>query len=153
MARGTCYGISRVKENALSFEPSDIYDLAGDEFDYVGEENLDDDIRGLMKWLEDKGTDVQLNFEDGEAIFSIKISDDVKRNCFRSQYEEFKKKAAAVTLDDFALRDPYQLRNLVEDVFSDAVYSYEMGFLTLDRWIREAECGKTYYLAKAYLIH
>ena len=153
MSRGTCYGIMQSVDDALSFDPYSIMDLAGNEFDYVGEDNSPDDIEYLVNWLKNNGANVFVSLVDGEQVFSFEMTEDIKRNCFRSQYEEFKKMAEAITLDEFALKDPYKLRQLVEDPFSDAVYSYSMGFQPIDRWLRESGVGITYYFARAFLIH
>ena len=154
MARGFIFGVSCNKDEAMAFEASDVYDLAGPEFDWVSDENNPDAVRELadrFRQLPGVTVLVETDDEDGEPIFVITFTDEAKRAYFQARLVELKACVYNLTLDEFALSDPYELRWLVNNTYADAVFCDF--FMTMDSFIREAVVGEPYYLKYAYLMH
>lgn len=84
-------------------------------------------------------------------MWYFSINEDVKRNWFKSKFEDFKKRVSDLTLDQFSTEDPYEIRWLLNDTYNDAVFG-DLGFQTMDAFIRKAPCD-TYYVSHAYLMH
>ena len=149
MARGTLYGISCNREDAECFSPVDVYDHAGHDFDYINDGDSPECVVSLVERLESLGAEIGKE----EGVYFIIIDEETKRHYFVERLIAFKKRAAEISLDEFALDDPYDLRWMVDNTNSDAAYSYDYGFCTMDQWIRSAAINEKYYLAHAYCMH
>ncbi len=164
MARGYVFGVSANREwiRSCSFAGS-LDSMYGYEFKSLDKRNSPKAIEDLMTALSLAGAETgkrnvhdALYFyeleEDEEKLYWFKLTDDVKSNWFQRQFNKTKTSIAAMTLDQFAADGLHSHHRLADDLDSDAVYGNISGFQTLDSFIRNAECGKTYYVKTAYLM-
>ena len=150
MARGVCFCIADNVENAVDIDYDTVtFYVPETETDYFLEENDTEAVASLMDCLKAYGATI--GEENGVSWFVV--NEQVKRNYFFKQYEEFLHKARTLTIDEFALSDTYELMKLIDDPFSDGVYESGYGFRTLDNFIRNAEIGKKYFIKNAYYMH
>ena len=150
MARGVCYCVANSAESAADIDFDNVTaSVSDDETDYFYEENDEEAVANLLACLQNHGAII--GEEDGVKYFMV--NDQMKRNFFFKNYEEFLCRSRTLTIDEFALDDPYKLKMLIDDPFSDGVYDPSEGFRTLDKYIRLTEPGKKYFIKNAYCMH
>ena len=118
--------------------------------DYVDEDtNRDEDIQWLVDCYEKYG--MEYNKEEGYVVFK----EDFKENYFRERFKLFKEAVDELTFEDFAYdmrANLYKVRSLMEDRFSFYVYFIDY-WMTFDRFVRQLEKGKKYYLGATINYH
>ena len=120
--------------------------------DYVGKSEREEDIAELVDYLAEKAPDC---FEYDLAENSITFKAGFKQKYFRQKFEEFKRKAAAIELKDFAedTYKTYELMQLLDDRHS--YYVYMNGYWeTFDSFVRGTmEEGKKYFIGATFDYH
>lgn len=111
------------------------------------------------KWIEnltDKlsacGISIHEDDPDEEAC-SFEITQDNKNAWFKASFEALKKALNATSIDNFSsdTGTATQLINHIDDN-SDAYVCFNNCFMTMDRFIRSAEPGITFYLNKCCVV-
>ena len=153
MGRGFMYGIAETKEGALAVSSSDLWDRAGYDFDWIEDNNDVESIRCLMRKLKKLGATIGRRYKKGcDPIFWFTLPEGFKQKYFKPQFEKFKEAANKLTLDEYAAADPYEVRWLLNDSYSDAVYDGDE-FKSLDDFVRYAVTGQRYWVTKSYYMH
>ena len=118
--------------------------------DYVDEDtNRDEDIQWLVDCYEKYG--MEYNKEEDYVIFKKGF----KKNYFRERFKLFKETIDELTFEDFAYgtrANLYKIKSLMEDRFSFYVY-FDDYWMTFDRFVRQLEKGKKYYLGATIDYH
>lgn len=98
--------------------------------------------------------------DDGEVceVPYVVITDDVKRNYFRSMLERLRKLAASISLDQFAGIDAgnyklIEIKHAVQDDYGDMVYLENMYHYALDEFMRVVVDGTKCYIGNVVLLH
>lgn len=118
--------------------------------DYVDEDtNRDEDIQWLVDCYKKYG--MEYNKKEDYIIFKKGF----KKNYFRERFELFKETIDELTFEDFAYdtrANLYKIKSLMEDRFSFYVY-FDDYWMTFDRFVRQLEEGKKYYLGATIDYH
>ena len=145
--RGYIYEVTSEINNIGFMNESDFYSLVGVEADYfVDAEYEDDNVKDYLEGWKKYGaeTGIEKN-DDGEEIPWIIFNRNARRNFFKNRFDEMKKVATEITLDEFSTDDICTFKSLIFDNYGDAVYLNSC-FYTEDDFIRMAEAGRKYYI-------
>lgn len=145
--RGYIYEVTTEIDNLGFMDESDFYNLAGVEADYfsnaAAEEVLVKEyLEAWVKYGAETGTEEN---DDGEKIPWIIFNRKACKNFFKKRFNEMKKAAAEITLDEFSTDEVCILKNLIFDNYGDAVY-LDSCFYAEDDFIRDIEIGRKYYV-------
>lgn len=152
MARGHLYELQRDIDHLCAAE-DDFYRLVEIEFDYI--ETVENEAKLLTDFFAELGMCIgQVKHSDKEKpIYWVDITDEGKRNYFRSQYETFMQQIKNLTLDEFINSSTvWNLQYSLEDTYGDAVTTQYDQFISFDRFMREAEPGR-YYIGATFYMH
>lgn len=124
-------------------------------FDIMEDANPDSTkkwIKNLTDKLSVCGISIHENDPDEEAC-SFEITQDNKNAWFKASFEALKKALNATSIDNFSsdTSTATQLINHIDDN-SDAYVCFNNCFMTMDRFIRSAEPGITFYLNKCCIV-
>lgn len=157
MARGHLY--EATTDLALyptgTFSESDFYSYAGHQFDYISELGYDESLElgnelanRMAAYGAKTGTEkVEEGCMDGDIPYFI-LTDEVVHNYFDGRLKSLKEMVNGMTVDRF-VKKSWELKNLVEDVYSDAV-SFNGSFQTLDRFIKDSPKDVKIYIGKVF---
>lgn len=149
--RGFLYEIAKEVADLHQIYADEITNTyGGSEFSWSEDVKDEMPIIDLLDCLKVQGAETGVD-ECSNHFFVLKQC--VKESFFRKSYEEFKKMADNMTLEEFSNSDLYRFQELIECRFSDAAYLHGHGFLTIDRFIREAEPGVMYRIGNVIGMH
>ena len=90
--------------------------------------------------------------KDGTIQFSI--SEDAKERYFNERYQKFLEAAKKMSLKDFASGKLDQIRDIMEDSYSNAVYLAEEQYaITFDQFFRMAQEDTNYFIGNLIAMH
>lgn len=155
--RGYVYEFSDCLDDINSMDESDFEPLAGHEAGWF--ENATNPISvstcidHMLYYLLGSRMDelMTIPMPDGDGVRAFVMTDDIKRDYFKTRYEEMKRLVSKITLDEFALDDPYTLRFTIANTYGNAAY-YNGIFYPLDSFVRNAQSGKTYYVGNTLVM-
>lgn len=111
------------------------------------------------KWIENltdklSACSISIHEDDpDEEACSFEITQDNKNAWFKASFEALKKALNAISIDNFSsdTGTATQLMNYIDDD-GDAYVFFNNCFMTMDRFIRSAEPGITFYLNKCCVV-
>ena len=154
MARGHIFCVERDEEYALSACADDVNVFCGIEFDRVDDENDAAAVKDFVEYWQERGVSVESvgDEDDASPTYEIIFTEVAKRKYFAQALQALKKAVYEITLNEFALSDPVDLQNLIEDRNADMVLN-DGCLSTLDYFVRAATTNVPYYLHTAFMIH
>lgn len=82
------------------------------------------------------------------------IDDSVRKKYFAKRFLDFHKQSINVSMNDFISGSINEIQRIIEDNYGDAVYLTESQYaLSFDRFVREAEDNRKYYIGNVILMH
>lgn len=141
----------------ISINPEQLRELTADEFaarsdsGTWGEWFHDEDANCVLENYESSFKNTGIIFDTDDKGLYLAISEQAKLSHFKSRYECTKKVMEDMSLLEFATSSCDTLKSLIEDTWTDAVFwNYPV---TWDRFIREAELDKKYYIGNVIGMH
>lgn len=151
--RGFLYIISTEKESVFDFDETDFYHLAQNECEWVENSAHELNENCLYEKLKMMGAEAGEELHsNGNRCQYVIFTKEVKQNYFRKNFEKFKEMAVSCDLEKFSTDSLYELRLSIEDPYGDCVY-VSGSFMTVERFVREAEENVRYYLGNIITMH
>lgn len=154
MTRGTLYEFQENMEDVGTAAESDFYAYLNHEFSNIEKLNpakakvIIDDLLYYFRRLGMETGSIVDSKEDREFPY-MEITENGKKAYFRQAYKDFKKLAAECTMKDFLDETKaYELRQLVDDTYANAVTTINDEFRTFDDFMRSAS-GR-YYIGNVF---